>query len=51
MLQKIFKVATGGHFGKVPGKIKCYEELNTNQLRIELEKRVLRTIRLIKRVD
>ena len=38
-LQKNLKVATGGHFGKVPGKIKYYEELNTNQLRIEFEKR------------
>ena len=35
----IQEVALAGHFGRVPGKIKFYEDLTSNQLRLELEKR------------
>ena len=31
----------GGHYGKVPGKIKFYEELSSNQLQRELEIRAI----------
>ena len=44
-------MATRGHFGKVPGKIKYYEELNTNQSRIELEKRGVKDYPSDERVD
>ena len=40
-LSGIQEVAIAGHFGKVPGKLKFYEELSSDQLRLELEKRAV----------
>ena len=40
-LAQIQEIAIAGHFGKIPGHIKFYEELSTNQLRLELEKRAV----------
>ena len=40
-LQGTQEIALGGHYGKVPGKIKLYEELGSDQLRMELEKRAI----------
>ena len=35
-------MALAGHFGGVPGRMRFYNELCSNQLRMELEKRVFR---------
>ena len=40
-LQGTQDIALGGHYGKVPGKIKFYEELSSDQLRMEVEKRAI----------
>ena len=41
-LKGIQEVALAGHFGKFPGKLKFYEDLSSDQLRQELEKRALK---------
>ena len=41
-LERIQEVALAGHFGGVPGKMRFYDELSSNQLRMELEKRAIK---------
>ena len=40
-LERVQEMALGGHYGRVPGKMKFYEELSSDQLRMELEKRAI----------
>ena len=41
-LEGIQEVALAGHFGRMPGKLKFYEDLSNDQLRQELEKRAVK---------
>ena len=41
-LERIQEVALAGHFGGVTGKMRFYDELSSNQLRMELEKRAIK---------
>ena len=40
-LERVQEMALGGHYGRVPGKMKFYEELSSDELRMELEKRAI----------
>jgi len=41
-LRNTQEVALAGCFGAVPGRMRFYEELTSNQLRMELEKRAIK---------
>ena len=41
-LRSIQEIAIAGHFGRVPGRLKFYEELSRDQLRMELESRAVK---------
>ena len=41
-LRSIQEIAIAGHFGRVPGRLKFYEEPSRDQLQMELERRAVK---------